>query len=465
MTMSKEPLAQFDSLSDRANEQDYDAALAAATVTERGRWFLAEYARRNRHAETEPVVAALARVEAAIRGEAAALPAADSNRELFEIAAAIERISVAADAGATATRGAALERLQDIAFVLHERPVEPSLCDALDGAVREIAEAFGSAETAGASLRELAERLRVVIASAAPRDAAESNAEIGATIVSVVAVAVDESEPEPESAFGSASESTPESAAAEPGSAFGSAPESTPESAPEGPSVLLGAAEFVIAVPEPGAESPPAAPAAEPPEPLDRLPSGSDAGVMEQGEAVTDPSYGLEAPSFTAEPTPHGSREAREVPGAELPAQQPSDLETEDEAPARPLLDRGAAAAHPAAAQQFLPELDLQLGPSEKPADKPEPAPDAVAGAFVDLLGSQSGSDSTSLGAAPVGYGTHRVEPPAGVPMPELGAARPMVDRPPPLADAPKTEAERPAKDPLAAVNALSAEELIALFS
>ncbi|MGB6538794.1 MAG: hypothetical protein WBF58_22870 [Xanthobacteraceae bacterium] len=60
----------------------------------------------------------------------------------------------------------ALERIGDIAFVLHERDVEASLCDALDAAVREIGECEALREAdvqrsreAAALLRELSHRV------------------------------------------------------------------------------------------------------------------------------------------------------------------------------------------------------------------------------------------------------------------------------------------------------------------
>ncbi|MGH6676408.1 MAG: hypothetical protein ACRECE_09345, partial [Xanthobacteraceae bacterium] len=51
----------------------------------------------------------------------------------------------------------AIERIADIAFVLHEREVEASLCDALDAAVREVG-------AAGANFRSGAERAHEAMA-------------------------------------------------------------------------------------------------------------------------------------------------------------------------------------------------------------------------------------------------------------------------------------------------------------
>src|SRR3984893_8161010 len=44
-------------------EADYDAISAAFMETSRGRWFLSEYAKRNRNADTSMVLDAVARIE------------------------------------------------------------------------------------------------------------------------------------------------------------------------------------------------------------------------------------------------------------------------------------------------------------------------------------------------------------------------------------------------------------------
>ncbi|MFK4406869.1 hypothetical protein ABH991_003903 [Bradyrhizobium ottawaense] len=45
------------------NEQDYDAIREAFMETARGRWFLGEYAKRNRNADTSMVLDAVAKIE------------------------------------------------------------------------------------------------------------------------------------------------------------------------------------------------------------------------------------------------------------------------------------------------------------------------------------------------------------------------------------------------------------------
>jgi hypothetical protein len=99
------------------HEAEYDAVYAAVTATERGRWFLTEFASRNRHADTDSLIAAIARI-AAVHSDA---PEQDSPRR--------PDISAAA------------ERLADIAFELRQRAADVALCDALDAAVRDICDA------------------------------------------------------------------------------------------------------------------------------------------------------------------------------------------------------------------------------------------------------------------------------------------------------------------------------------
>ncbi len=118
--MANDALAQSGIDIGLPGEADYDAAYAAVTATERGRWFLTELANRNRHAGNDALMAAIARVEAAVRSEAPAKQSAS----LPDI-------------------GAAAERLADIAFGLRERGAEGTLCDALDAALREIFAACG----------------------------------------------------------------------------------------------------------------------------------------------------------------------------------------------------------------------------------------------------------------------------------------------------------------------------------
>ena len=70
------------------SEQDYDAISEAFMETSRGRWFLGEYAKRNRNADTRMVLDAVARIEESIAAQRQ--PAAESG--LAEALAAIARV-------------------------------------------------------------------------------------------------------------------------------------------------------------------------------------------------------------------------------------------------------------------------------------------------------------------------------------------------------------------------------------
>jgi hypothetical protein len=160
--MPNEPLALPQILAGLPDEADHDAVHAALMATERGRRFLTEYADRNRHADTTAIVSAIARIEATLRGEGP--PHADATGDLMEIAAAVDRIEAALGVGATPAPdiSAAIERLLDIAFMLHERPVEATLCDGLDAAIREISDATMRSESTAAGSREAAELVRAL---------------------------------------------------------------------------------------------------------------------------------------------------------------------------------------------------------------------------------------------------------------------------------------------------------------
>jgi len=68
---------------------DYEAIEAAVMETARGRWFLREYARRNRNADTEAVLSALARLEETLADDQPARILESIRASLQNMAAAI----------------------------------------------------------------------------------------------------------------------------------------------------------------------------------------------------------------------------------------------------------------------------------------------------------------------------------------------------------------------------------------
>ncbi|MBI3702938.1 MAG: hypothetical protein HY244_03575 [Rhizobiales bacterium] len=99
------------------SEPDYRAFCAALEASARGRAFLAEYARRNRHADTEIVLAALERLEAQVARQAASTEADRIRQELRALLAALAGAQPLIDASSAAIKAAKLAAL--IGFVRH----------------------------------------------------------------------------------------------------------------------------------------------------------------------------------------------------------------------------------------------------------------------------------------------------------------------------------------------------------
>jgi hypothetical protein len=145
-------------------EADYTAIHAAVLATERGRWFLAEYARRNRQADAAELLAAVERVGAASLGAATPDSSADQCRdqidperlrtELAEMAGAIARavteLSTAHEPAAAEAKGrpakvpqahevapavdmaTAAREIDELAWTMREQGFEADFCDRLD---------------------------------------------------------------------------------------------------------------------------------------------------------------------------------------------------------------------------------------------------------------------------------------------------------------------------------------------
>lgn len=78
-------------------DADYNSICSTLAESARGRWFLAEYARRNRHADTQVLLAAIERIESALGGERVPLPVDRLRDELAELASAVVRLKVEID--------------------------------------------------------------------------------------------------------------------------------------------------------------------------------------------------------------------------------------------------------------------------------------------------------------------------------------------------------------------------------
>ena len=95
-----------------ADEDDYGSLCAALEASARGRAFLAEYARRNRNADTELVLGALDQLAAQMRADAAAIT--DLRDELRMLLTAIRLARPDIDAGRPPGKVAMLTALVDL---------------------------------------------------------------------------------------------------------------------------------------------------------------------------------------------------------------------------------------------------------------------------------------------------------------------------------------------------------------
>lgn len=168
------------------SESDYEAIESAVMETVRGRWFLAEYARRNRHADTEMLLNAINRIEQVISGERAAQSVDRIRFDLVDMAKAIARTKaeiaamkpdadhqgkfgeateeldsiVQATEQATSDILATAEQVQEIAWTMREQGVEAEVCDLLDAKATDIYTACSFQDLTGQRSRKVIQVLR-----------------------------------------------------------------------------------------------------------------------------------------------------------------------------------------------------------------------------------------------------------------------------------------------------------------
>jgi chemotaxis protein CheZ len=168
------------------SEADYEAIEGAVMETGRGRWFLSEYARRNRHADTKMLLTAIDRLEAAIRGERTAESVDRIRFDLVEMAKAIARTKaeiaaikpdgeqhgkfgeaseeldsiVGATEAATSDILAAAEHVQEVAWTLREQGLEAEVCDLLDAKATAVYTACSFQDITGQRIRKVIQVLR-----------------------------------------------------------------------------------------------------------------------------------------------------------------------------------------------------------------------------------------------------------------------------------------------------------------
>lgn len=167
-------------------ETDYDAIEAAVMETEKGRWFLAEYASRHRVSDTDEVLSAIARLEAMLKRERR--PDADRIRlDIGEMKDAIERTKreisqiksdgrgplsrfdrasneldaiVVQTEGATSEILGSAEKIQEICFTMREAGIDASFCDEVENLTTNIYMACSFQDLTGQRTQKVVQVLR-----------------------------------------------------------------------------------------------------------------------------------------------------------------------------------------------------------------------------------------------------------------------------------------------------------------
>jgi hypothetical protein len=137
-------------------EEDYAAIAEAFMETSRGRWFLTEYAKRNRNADTHMVLDAVARIEQSLAAQ---------REETLEREASLQReegLSAQQAAEAVAAAAAAQERLTEALAAIRSsvEAAEESAVEALDSLALE--QRLAPVRKGARVLREIAWRLREI---------------------------------------------------------------------------------------------------------------------------------------------------------------------------------------------------------------------------------------------------------------------------------------------------------------
>ncbi len=400
------------------SEEDYAAIHAAFMETSRGRWFLGEYAKRNRNADTRMVLDAVERIEQGLAAQKEAAAEADLIEALAAIRKAVGEAQASANAGldglAIAERLAPIARgvriIREISWRWREIGTDGRICDILDAQVAAIESSASeiSASEARTAVEQAFAAIEARIDEYSPGDTAPAQARrdtgdvADANVVPFPAPAEEAAEAETETA--ALVETAAEVSAAEVAV--------TPE---------VGVAEAAAAIAEPVAEA--AASIAAVTEAIDFVDEAAAADAdealldliaaeMSAPQPIDDDNDIMFAEAASARPTAIGERAPYEPEPHQPEPYKPESYKTESAAPP---VEAVAAPAAP-------PVRPAPPAAAVTPAGEPAPAPAQVSEAEV------------SVGAAVIASG--------------------ILNKP-----------ARPANDPLAPIRRMSQAEKIAFFS
>jgi hypothetical protein len=195
------------------SEEDYEAIREAFVETARGRWFLDEYAKRNRNADTSMVLDAVSRIEETLVAQRQAPPDAAPEDKRPEMLAAIgSAVDSAEQTASAALDGLGLEEslapirkgariIKEISWRWREIGADGRICDLLDSQVGAIESGCGKIAEADprAALREAFDKIKASISAfsdiaAAPSAVEEPPSQAAAPVAAApeIATAVDE---------------------------------------------------------------------------------------------------------------------------------------------------------------------------------------------------------------------------------------------------------------------------------
>ena len=151
-------LSPISARASQPREEDYEAIREAFMETSRGRWFLGEYARRNRNADTRMVLDAVARIEENLAAQKQPPPDNGLADALVAIRHAVDEARAAASA---ALDGLSLEQslapvrkgarvIREISWRLREIGADGRICDLIDSQLSAIEAGCGQISAADA---------------------------------------------------------------------------------------------------------------------------------------------------------------------------------------------------------------------------------------------------------------------------------------------------------------------------
>lgn len=162
------------------SETDYEAIASAVMETARGRWFMAEYAKRNRQADTAQVLAAINKLHRALNASPVEQPVGGANLRdaialIMDLRTDLERIgggpgepssrlAARIETAASSIIGAT-ESIQEAAWSLREAGAGDALCDTLDRRATEIYGATAIVEGTAQQLGKIADTVAMLDSS------------------------------------------------------------------------------------------------------------------------------------------------------------------------------------------------------------------------------------------------------------------------------------------------------------